>query len=111
MPTASGRPAGEQFARLAHGRLVGLVRAMPDAQSAVLACLVWSAARQELLAHGPWAGQFVARASGPRLASLTGRPLRTVRHALRRLTQAGRIRRVTPIAGHTAVYALDLPMS
>jgi hypothetical protein len=103
-PSVSRQP----YARIDRRRLVALAAAMPDCQSAVLACLAWQASLQERLARGPYAGQFVARLSGARLAKMTGRPLRTVRHALSRLTSAGVIRRVNTASGKTAVYALKL---
>jgi hypothetical protein len=96
------------FALIDRARLTATARVMPDAQSAVLACLLWQACKQERLARGPLAGRFVARLSGPRLATLTGRPLRTVRYALRRLSDSGVIRREAGPAGTTAIYALQL---
>lgn len=102
-------PARNQpFARVDRSRMVALARLMPDCQSAVLACLLWQASRQERLKRGPLAGQFVARLSGVQLATMTRRPLRTVRHALRRLTDEGVICRVAAAPGRTAIYALNL---
>jgi hypothetical protein len=81
---------------------------MPDAQSAVLLCLAWQASLQERMSYGPHAGRFLARLSGPQLAEMIGRPLRTVRHALRRLKESARICNEQPGAGSKAVYALHL---
>jgi hypothetical protein len=110
LPDPPSRPPGpgQAFARVDRQRLVALARSMPDCQSAVLACLVWQAARQERLHRGRHAGQFVARLSGAQLAEMTHRPLRTVRHGLARLTRAGIIRREGAAPGRTAVYALNL---
>jgi hypothetical protein len=99
----------QSFARIGRSRIVALARSMPDCQSAALACLVWQASRQERLAYGPYARRFLARLSGPQLVDMTGRPLRTVRHALSRLTKAGVIRREDTAPGKKAVYALNLP--
>lgn len=103
-PPSGGRP----FARIDRRRMIALARSMPDCQSAVLACLVWQASLQERLVRGPLAGRFVARLSGTQLAEMTGRPLRTVRYSLRRLTAKGLIRREHPAPGKKAVYALGL---
>jgi hypothetical protein len=88
--------------------LLDLAQAMPDAQSAVLLCLAWQAARQARLHHASNAGQSVARLSGPQLAQLTGRPLRTIRHALRSLKQVGRVDAVSSDPGQTTTYRLNL---
>jgi len=105
-------PACKQpFARVDRSRMVALARRMPDCQSAILACLMWQASRQERLARGPLAGQFVARLSGSQLAKMVHRALRTVRHALSRLTDEGVIRRVTATPGRTAIYALHLELA
>jgi hypothetical protein len=88
--------------------MIALAHSMPDSQSAVLACLVWQASLHERLARGPLAGRFVARLSGAQLADMTGRPLRTIRHALRRLTEEGVIHREQSAPGRKAVYAPSL---
>jgi hypothetical protein len=98
------RPLTQQFAIVDRRVLVALVRAMPDSQSAVLACLVWQASRHQRLTWGPYAGRYLARLSGAQLASMTGRHIRTVRHALSRLTTQGHITRETPRSGRTALY-------
>src|SRR5262245_2112904 len=81
---------------------------MPDAQSAVLLCLTWQACFQQRMEYGPLAGQALAKLSGPQLAEMTGRPIRTVRHALRRLKQATRIKNEQSAAGKKGVYRLDV---
>lgn len=96
------------FAVLDQDRLIALAHNMPDAQSAILLCLAWHAARQERFRLGPLAGEAVARVSGPRLVELTGRPLRTIRHALRRLKRTGSIVPADTEPGKTAVYRLYL---
>jgi hypothetical protein len=101
-------PRKQTYARVDRSRMVAVARLMPDCQSAVLACLMWQASRQERLVRGPLAGQFVARLSGAQLATMTGRRLRTIRHALRRLTDENVIRRVDAAAGRTAIYSLNL---
>jgi hypothetical protein len=103
-PVPAGASPGQAFARLGRDVLVAMARAMPDCQSAVLACVVWQAARQQLLRKGPLAGRFVGRLSGPQLVEMTGRPIRTVRHALRRLKESGRIKREATGVGRSAVY-------
>jgi hypothetical protein len=97
-----------RFAQINHSRMVELAHSMPDCQSAVLACLVWQASQQERLGYGPYARQYLARLSGQQLVEMTGRPLRTVRHALSRLKQTGMIRSENKAAGQKAVYALVL---
>ena len=84
---------------------------LESTESAILAILAWQASRQERLVRGPLAGQFVARLSGSQLAEMVHRPLRTIRHALRRLTDDGVIRRVTATPGRTAIYALHLELA
>jgi hypothetical protein len=96
------------YARIERSILVALVRSMPDCQSAVLACLTWQAARQQRFSRGKYAGQFVARLSGQQLARMTGRPLRTVRHSLKRLLEARLIERLGVGPGRTAVCAPTL---
>src|SRR5436309_1970370 len=95
----------QSYARIEEPVLIALAQAMPDCQSAILTCLTWQAARQQRFSCGLYAGQFVARLSGPQLARMTGRPLRTVRHALSRLKRAGRVRAARPGPGKTAVYS------
>jgi len=102
-------PGSQSFARVGRSRLVALARLMPDCQSAVLTCLLWMASRQERMRFGPYARRFLARLSGTQLAEMTGRPLRTIRHALSQLTKSGAIRREDMAPGKKAVYALDLP--
>jgi hypothetical protein len=101
----TGRP-DEAYALVPVGRLVKLVRAMPDSQSAVLVCLAWQASLQERLRRGPFAGKPVARLSGRQLAEMTGRPLRTVRYALARLIEAGTVRNECTLPGRKAIYVL-----
>ena len=96
------------YAQIDRDKLLSLVRTMPDCQSAVLTTLVWQASRQERFAQGEYAGHFVARLSGKQLADMTCRPLRTIRHALQRLTAVGAIKRFNAAPGKTAVYALSL---
>jgi hypothetical protein len=103
-PTGDSRP----YALIYQNRIVALARAMRDCQSAVLACLTWHASRQERLKLGPLAGRFLARLSGAQLAEMAGRPLRTVRHALSRLSKSGVLRRDGGAPGRTAVYELNL---
>lgn len=79
------------YARFDRRQLEVLARAMPDAQSAVLLCLAWHAARQARLHRGEYAGQFVARVSARELAELIDRAIRTVRYALKALKQNGLI--------------------
>jgi hypothetical protein len=96
------------YARIERPVLISLVRSMPDCQSAVLACLTWQAARQQRFSRGQYAGKFVARLSGKQLAQMTGRPLRTVRHSLKRLLEARLIERLGVGPGRTAVCAPTL---
>jgi hypothetical protein len=99
----------QPFAVITKPLLLSLLRGMPDCQSAVLTCLTWHAARQERLQRGAHARRFVARLSGPQLAVMTGRALRTVRHALRNLKASGVIRRNVNGGRETAVYVPCLP--
>jgi hypothetical protein len=99
---------GSSFAIFERAFLGALARVMPDAQSAVLLCLAWQAVLQKRRQHGPFAGQPVASLSGPQLTEMTGRPIRTVRHALSRLKQAGRIRNEQCAAGKKGAYRLTL---
>jgi len=101
-------PAKHAYARIERPVLISLVQSMPDCQSAVLTCLTWHAARQQRFARGEYAGKFVARLSGKQLAKMTGRPLRTVRHSLRRLLEAKLIERVGVGPGRTAVFMPSL---
>src|SRR5262245_43264928 len=73
------------YATVTKDRAVQLSRAMPDCQSAVLLLLAWQATLHEKMKRGRFAGKAVASLSGSQLAEMTGRPLRTVRHALRTL--------------------------
>jgi hypothetical protein len=112
-PVTSGPPPGSQdpgpaFAIIERNLLVALARVSPDAQSAVLLCLAWQASFQKRMERGPLAGRLVAKLSGQQLAEMTGRPIRTVRHALRRLTQSGRIKNEQAGQGKKAVYGLNL---
>jgi hypothetical protein len=99
------------FAIIERDLVVALARAMPDAQSAVLLCLVWQASFQSHMKAGPLAGQFLARLSGPELAEMTARPIRTIRHALSRLRQARRIQKEQRGAGKKGVYSLGLDVT
>jgi hypothetical protein len=96
------------FAVICRERLIDLAHTMPDAQSAVLLCLVWQAALQERLNRGTHAGAPVARLSGSELVEMTGCPLRTVRYALRKLRQASVIYHEEEAPGKKAVYGLNL---
>jgi hypothetical protein len=87
--------------------MVALARAMPDAQSAILLCMAWHVCLQQRMEYGPLAGQALAKLSGPQLTEMTGRPIRTVRHALRQLKQAKRIKNEQSAAGRKGVYRLD----
>jgi hypothetical protein len=102
--TPSPRPSGS-YAVLTKDRAKALVRAMPDCQSAVLTCLVWQASLHEKMRQGPFAGRPVASLSGSQLSVMTGRPLRTVRHALRRLSECGLVVKAT-LPGRKAIYEL-----
>jgi hypothetical protein len=115
-PVTSGPPreslnAGPAFAIIERDLLVALARVSPDAQSAVLLCLAWQASFQKRMERGPLAGQLVAKLSGQQLAEMTGRSIRTVRHALSRLTQTGRIKNDQAGHGKKAVYGLNLSPS
>ena len=101
--------AGKPYAVFERERLIELAQVMPDTRSAVLLCLAWQAARQEALKRGPDAGQPVARLSGPQLAQMTGRSLRTVRYALSRLQEAGTITCDKREPGKTAAYRVVKP--
>jgi hypothetical protein len=107
-PCFGATRAKTPFALLDRKCLIALSSAMPDAQSAVLLCLAWQAAVTERMRRGPHAGRFVARLSAPQLARLTGRPLRTVWYALRRLRQMGRLTMEIDTPGKTSVYRLNL---
>jgi hypothetical protein len=104
--TLTGAKPDEAYALVTRGRLAKLVRAMPDSQSAVLVCLAWQASLQERLRRGRFAGRPLARMSGQQLAELTGRPLRTIRFALARLTEAGVVRNECTLRGRKAIYVL-----
>jgi hypothetical protein len=109
---AAGLPSDERkgrppFAIFEHGLLVALSRAMPDAQSAILFCLAWQASLQKKMLRGPLAGQALAKLSGPQLAEITSRPIRTVRHALSRLRKAMVISNEQSGAGKKGVYRLS----
>jgi hypothetical protein len=97
---------GETYATLTLGRAVRLAGNMPDCQSAVLFILVWQATLHEKMKRGRLAGRPVASLSGSQLAGMTGRPLRTVRHALARLVAAGAIRIERMSAGCKNSYVI-----
>jgi hypothetical protein len=101
----------QPFAVLERHRLEELARTLPDAQSAVLLCLTWYAARQERLKRGAHAGKCIARLSGPQLADITGRPLRTIRYAISTLRRCGVIEPLSTGPGKTAVYRLHLTLT
>lgn len=96
-------PANESFAVIGRAEMTALAHAMPDAQSAVLFCLSWHAALNERMRQGPLAGRRVARASVGLLGRITGRPVRTVKDALKKLRDSGLILRESR-PGQTSVY-------
>jgi hypothetical protein len=106
--TGGRDPARQSYARIERPMLISLVRSMPDCQSAILLCITWQAARQQRFSRGQYAGKFVARLSGKQLAQMTGRPLRTVRHSLKRLLEASLIERLGVGPGRTSVFAPTL---
>ena len=106
--TPSKAAPGKTFAILERTAMTNLSRTMPDAQSAVLLCLAWHAALQQRMRHGSLAGRQLARISAPALAKITGRPVRTVRHALRQLKAGGKIEKENDAPGRTSVYRLRL---
>ena len=103
--TRSSAPPGG-YATLSQVVVERLARAIPDAQSAVLVLLTWNAVRNSRLKRGPLAGRVVASLSGAQLGRLTGRPLRTIRYALRQLAARGQVVREVVPAGRKGVYSL-----
>jgi DNA-binding transcriptional ArsR family regulator len=101
-------PGGESFAHLGRAAMTALARSMPDAQSAVLFCLAWHATINLRMQHGPLTGQLVARVSARELRKITLCPIRTVRHALRRLRDNHLIHNEESRRGRTAIYRLTL---
>jgi hypothetical protein len=108
-PSAAGpddaRPA-DLAVVLTWDQLVRLLQVLPDCESAILLAIGWLAAANQQADDGTFAGRPVARLSGVELARMTGRPLRTVRHALAVLTATGAIRNERTLKGRTAIYAL-----
>jgi hypothetical protein len=96
------------YATLTKERLLRLARAMPDCQSAVLMVLVWHAIRNAKMKRGGLAGRTVASVSGGQLAGMTGRPLRTIRHALSKLLACHLISKVPTAAGRKNIYAIPI---
>jgi hypothetical protein len=94
------------YARLTRTALTTLARAMPDAQSAILAVLTWHALRNSRLRLGPLAGRTAAGVSGEHLAEILDRPLRTVRHALARLVATDAVVKDPVLPGRKNVYTL-----
>ena len=105
-PNPPPTPGG--YATLTRDRVVRLARAMPDCQSAVLLLLTWQATLHEKMRRGRLAGRAAASLSGGQLGSMTARPLRTVRHALRRLSQNRVIAKEPGAAGRKNTYTLAL---
>lgn len=105
------RAVRKAFAILDRRELVSLARAMPDAQSAILLCLAWQAAYQSKMKLGPLAGLAVARLSGADLSEMTNRPIKTVRHAIRRLKEAAIVHSEPNAPGKKTTYRLNLPTS
>ena len=103
-----GQPVGGSFALLSRVDMAAIAHAMQDAQSAVLFCLAWHAVLQERMRRGELAGCKLARVSASRLAEITGRPIRTIRHALMRLKKKGTIVAEVSGPGKTSVYRLPL---
>lgn len=97
-----------RFACFDEHQVEALAQAMPDAQSAVLLCLAWQAARQSRLRLGDHAGHFVARLSGRELAVMTGYALRTIRYALKALSRRALISLEEHGAGKKSAYRLNL---
>lgn len=83
-----------------------LARAMPDCQSAVLMALAWQALLHQRMHKGEFAGRAVASLSAGQLSKQTGRPIRTVKHALSRLSASGRVIKLSRGAGRKGCYAL-----
>jgi hypothetical protein len=96
------------FAIFDRQTMTSLASAMPDAQSAVLFCLAWHAAIQVRMSRGPLAGQYVARVSATSLAQITGRAIRTVWYAIKKLRSAGMIKQEAQHPGRTSVYRVSL---
>lgn len=94
------------YATLTRTRVVRLARAMPDCQSAVLLLLAWQATLHEKMRRGRLAGRTAASLSGAQLAAMTGRPLRTIRHALRRLSAGQLVSKEAGPSGRKNTYAL-----
>jgi len=106
MEEPSTAPPKRLFALMTRDRVEQLARAMPDGQSAVLACLLWQASLHERMRRGPFAGRLLASMSGPKLATMTGRELRTVRHSLSRLAAKGLVLKEKTSAGRKNIYRL-----
>ncbi len=96
---------GGSYATLSRARVLCLARTTPDCQSAVLLLLVWQATLHEKMKRGRLAGRLAASLSGNQLADMTARPLRTVRHALQRLTAAKLLVKEC-VAGRKNTYTL-----
>lgn len=96
----------EPDAVLSRPKLIRLLRAIRDAQASVLLGLVVIAGRNRLQDDGPSHGLPVAHVSGAELAALTGKPLRTVRHALTRLKASGSILNAGAEGGRRASYMI-----
>jgi DNA-binding transcriptional ArsR family regulator len=101
------RPRVDSYAIMGRAEMTALAQAMRDAQSAILFCLAWHAAVQVRMKRGPLANQRVARVSAGTLAKITGRSIRTVRHALSRLKAAGVIEREDSRPGRTSIYQMS----
>jgi hypothetical protein len=99
-----GSGVSRRYAMMDQDLMISLAKMMPDAQSAVLLCMVWTIARQQRLKRGPDAGSPVARLSARQLADMSGRPLRTVWHALRQLKNASLIAQEATEPGRKAAY-------
>lgn len=94
------------YATLSRDRVERLATAMPDCQSAILLLLAWQATLHEKMKRGPLAGKTAASLSGGQLAAMTGRPLRTIRHALARLAADGVVLKEPVPAGRKNTYTL-----
>ncbi len=103
----SSAPTKILFAMITRNRVEQLARAMPDGQSAILACLLWQASLHERMRLGQFAGRLLASMSGPQLAKMTGRDLRTIRHCLNRLTAKGLVLKEETSAGCKNIYHLS----
>ena len=103
----SSAPPKTLYAMMTRTRIEQLARAMPDGQSAILACLLWQASLHERMRLGPFAGRLLASMSGPQLAKMTGRDLRSVRHSLNRLTVKGLVFKEKSSAGRKNIYHLS----